>query len=301
MKKPEDLSRIPKEVEEFNLEEEKQLLFSNEWVKFSKSYKKFQKSAFQSPLPFDPRSNAIHWGFAVGRLCREIAFGYCWMNAYAKYYREQMSPDAQPANVDFHVSYFADNSITRIASCRDKIALMVWAYYCPFNPEKKTEVLDYAKVLDRLKHPLRFGLSLKDCKRFLQQLEKLQDSDIIRMVHYRHLKIHRMEPRIEIYGAQPHHGLSYMFSLYEKDEIAKWERELEKQYPNDEHRKRIANNCHINGVLFDRRKIESSIWSYEEVQQKLYRCLTRLLVVTAECFDLLRSRSPLKKKKRTGV
>jgi hypothetical protein len=197
------LNIVLKEVERLYGKEEKLLLSSKEWLTFIKSYYGFLKSAFRASLPFDPRFNAVHWGFGVGGLCREIAFGYCWMNAYATYYTSKIPPSAQPANVPFHVSYFADNSITRIDSCRDKIALMVWAFYCSFNPENRSETLDYISVLDRLKHPSRFGLSLKNHQGLVKYLEMLRGQDFNRMVRYRHLKIHRMEPRIEIYGVKP--------------------------------------------------------------------------------------------------
>jgi hypothetical protein len=304
MKKPEDITGVSKEVERLYFEEERLLLSSKEWVSFSKSYTGFRKSAFKASLPFDPRFNAVHWGFAVGGLCREIAFGYCWMNAYATHYTSQTPPTAQPANVHFHLSYFADNSITRVTSCRDKIALMVWAFYCSFNPEKRSEMLDYSMVLDRLKHPLRFGLSVKNHEVFIRQLETLQGPDFARMVTYRHLKIHRMELRIEIYGVKPHHGWDYMFPLYEKNEIARWERELQKLYPDQELRDHIAEGCHIDGVLYETRKVKDSLWGYEEVQPQLRGCLTKLLQAAGVCFDVLKSRSPLKKgraKDRIGM
>lgn len=137
MTKTRKLSEVSQEVEKLYAEEERLLLSSKEWLAFIKSYNGFRRVAYKASLPFDPRFNAVHWGFGINGLCREIAFGYCWMNAYATYYKSQTPPSAQPANVQFHVSYFADNSITRIDSCRDKIALMVWAFYCPFNPENR--------------------------------------------------------------------------------------------------------------------------------------------------------------------
>ena len=149
--KTKDLSEMSQEVESLYLEEEKLLFSSIEWGSFINSYDAFYKSAFNASLPFDPRFNAVHWGFAVGRLCREIVYGYCWMNAHARQYKSQTPPATQPANVHFHTSYSADNTVTRIDSCRDKIALMVWAFYCPFNPERRQEILDYGTVLDRLK------------------------------------------------------------------------------------------------------------------------------------------------------
>jgi hypothetical protein len=124
MSKSKRQQSILSEVEKLYLEENKKLVALEEWVDFDKSYGNFQKAAFRG-LPFDPKFNAVHWGFSVSGLCREIAFGFCWMNAYAGYYKSQVSPGTQPANVDFHLSYFADNCITRIDSCRDKIALMV--------------------------------------------------------------------------------------------------------------------------------------------------------------------------------
>ena len=299
MTKAANLSEISQEVEKLYMEEEKLFVSSKEWLTFSKSYSGFRKSAFKASLPFDPRFNAVHWGFGVSGLCREIAFGYCWMKAYAKYYRHQIPPTAQPANVGFHVSYFADNTITRIDSCRDKIALMVWAFYCPFNPEKRPETLEYHTVLDRLKYPLRFGLSLKNHQSLLSHLEKLQGQDFERMVTYRHRKVHRMEPRIEIYGVKPHHGWDYMFPLYKKNEIDRWEQELKKLYPDQEFRERIKKGCYIDGVLFDTRKIKDSLWSYDEVENQIRSCLVKLLQATAGCFDILRSRAPLKKKRKT--
>jgi hypothetical protein len=298
MTKTGNLSEVSQEVEKLYAEEERLLLSSKEWLAFVKSYNGFRKSAFKASLPFDPRFNAVHWGFGVSGLCREIAFGYCWMNAYTTYYKGQIPPSTQPANVQFHVSYFADNSITRIDSCRDKIALMVWAFFCPFNPENRPETLDYASVLDRLKHPLRFGLSLRNHKGLVSNLEMLRGQDFDRMVKYRHLKIHRMEPRIEIYGVKPHHGWDYIFPLYEKNEIARWERELKELYPDQEFREHIAKGCYIDGVLFETRKIKDNLWSYDEVQTHIRSCLAKLLQATAGCFDILRSRAPLKKKRK---
>jgi len=284
------------EVEKLYLEEEKNLVSLKEWTNFLKSYGVFQKAAFRASLPFDPRFNAVHWGFAVNSLCREIAFGFCWMNAYANHFKAQVGQGSQLANVDFHASYFADNCITRIDSCRDKIALMVWAFYCPFNPEKRHETLDYQLVLERLKYPLRFGLNLKGQEDFIELLEILKGKDFDRIETYRNYKIHRIEPRIEIYGVKPHHGWDYMFPLYEKREIQEWEKELEKRYPDNNFREHIKKGCHINGVLFEMRKIKDSLWDYADVSIQIRTSLIKLLKASAGCFTILPRRSPLRKK-----
>lgn len=113
---------IPPIVEQNFLEEQKKITSCREWISFSNAYMSFRKAARKAPLPFDPKFNAVLWAFDVVELCKEIAFGYSWMNSYAESYKKQISPGSQPAHVDFHVSYFADNCITRIDSCRDKLA-----------------------------------------------------------------------------------------------------------------------------------------------------------------------------------
>lgn len=288
------------QVEKLYLEEEKKLVSSKERIDFSKSYSAFRKAAFKGALPFDPRFNSVHWGFAVSGLCREIVFSFCWMNAYARHYKSQVQPGTYPADVDFHVSYFADNCITRIDSCRDKIALMVWAFYCPFNPEKRGETLDYHTVVQRLKYPLGFGLTLNNHGIFLKHLETLKGKDFGRIEIYRNYKVHRIEPRMEIYGVKSHHGWDYMFPLYDKKEIEKWEKELAQQYPDKQFRKRIKKGCHIKGVLFERRKTSDSLWDYDEVCKHIQSSMTKLFKASAGCFRVLTRRSPLRKRQKVA-
>ena len=220
------------------------------------------------------------------------------MQAHAKLYKEKVGKGSQPAHVDFHVSYYADNCITRIDSCRDKLALMIWAYYCPFNPEKKDETPDYQKIVDRLKYPVKFGITLKNHTSFLRILEDLKGLDFTRVEKYRHFKIHRIEPRIEIYGVESHHGWSYMIPLIQEKDISKWELELEKQYPDKRFREHIKKGCYIKGVLFDRRKIEDSIWNYDEVQKHIKSCMQKLLLASGAAFQVLMNRTPLKSRRK---
>jgi hypothetical protein len=220
------------------------------------------------------------------------------MKAYARYYRQKVTRNSQPAHVDFHVSYFADNCITRINSCRDKLALMVWAFYCPFNPENRDEVLDYTRIIERLKYSVKFGVTIKNHSMFLASLEKLKGRDFNRIQKYRHFKIHRMEPRIEIYGVATHHGWDYMIPILNPTDIRKFDRKLSKQYPDEQFRDIIKKRCYINGVLFDTKRIEDSIWDFEELEGHIKSCSIKLLKTTSECFQVLSNRSPLKIKKR---
>lgn len=286
---------IPSGVEQNFIKERDKIFSCREWISFSKSSNNLYKTSSKGALPFDPKFNALLWAFDVKKLCLEIIFSYCWMNSYAEYYKKQVSPGSQPAHVNFELSYFADNCITRIDSCRDKLALMIWAFYCPYNPEKKQEVLDFEQIVERLRYPIKFGLKLKNQKQFLKYLKILQGTDFDRIERYRHLKIHRREPRIEIYGVELHHDWSYMLPLVDKKDIARWEKELEKQYPDPQHRERIRKRSYLHGVLFEKRKIKDRLWDFAEVQKHIRSCLIKLLKASDGCFRALRGRSPLKK------
>jgi hypothetical protein len=230
----------------------------------------------------------VHWAFDVSSLCRQIALSYLWVNAYAQFYKETITPGSLPAHTNFYVSYFADNCITRIDSSRDKLALLVWAFYCSFNPER--QVLDYPKIVEKLEHPAESGLRLLKAQPFLSCLKLLQGQDFQRIERYRHLKIHRREPRIEIYGVAPHHDWSYMFPLTEEKEIVRWEKDLEKLYPDPSFRERVKKGCYIHGTLFEQRKIKDRLWNYSDVEKDLNSCVFKLLSATSTCFRILGQR-----------
>ncbi len=298
MKKHKEKKSIFGAVEILFNEEEQRIVATDNWRLFKWASQSIYKAAHKGALPFDYRFNAVHWAFAVDSLCRQIVYSYCWMKAFAKFYENTIKRDSQFGHVDFHVSYYAENCITRIDSCRDKLALMVWAYYCPFNPEKKLETLTYESVVERLLYPARFALSIKNHKAFLTQLQKLNDQHFQRMEQYRHLKIHRIEPRIEMYGVKSHHGWSYMFPLFSQKEIDRWDQGLENEYPNKELRDIVKNNCYVAGTLFETRKIKDSIWDYSEIENHTEICIDKLLDATGNCLKILRSRAPLKANKK---
>ncbi len=265
-----------------------------EWNRFLRISISFIDKAYRSGIQFDPKFNVVHWAISVIGLCKEIAYSYCWLKAYEKKYKNENTPNSLPAHVDFRVGYFSDNCITRIDSCRDKIALMVWSYFCNFNPEKRNEVLDFKSVYDRMKFPKKYGLKWKNPEKFLKILEKLNDSRFNRIERYRNLKIHRLEPRIEIYGVKKHHGWPYMIPLYAKDEIKRFEIDLKKKVTKHHSLEKLKEECTFDGVLYDHRKIKDSIWNYEEVSKLIETWLKILSSCTADCLEILKKRSPLR-------
>lgn len=287
-------SVIPEEVIENVLQEFETINSWEEWKRFRRSSESIQNAPSSGGLPFDPRFNAVHWAHDVAGLCRQIIYGYCWMNSYAIFYKNNVEIGSRPAHTNFHVTYYADNCVTRIDSCRDKIALMVWAYFSSFNPENKREVLDYQQVRARLRAPVKFGLTLKKAESFLKYLEMLHGNEFKRLENYRHPKVHRREPRIEIYGVRPHHDWPYMIPLVEPSEIERFKEKLIEMYPDQRLRMHVEAGCKIQGVFFDQRTLKDRLWSYSSIRNSIKSCAKKLLVAGDGCFRILRRRAPLR-------
>lgn len=284
-------------VEKKFVEVEKSFLSDINWKGYSKACDSIYEAAHRSVLPFDFRFNAVHWAFTVDSLCREIVYSFCWMKAFAIFYKNKSNQSSQIAHVDFHVSYYADNCITRIDACRDKLALMIWAFYCPFNPEKKPETLNYEGVVERLTYPVKYALNIKNQKPFLLHLTKLKSPEFKKIEKYRHYKIHRIEPRIEMFGVKSFHGWSYMFPLLSEKDINRWQKDLTKEYSNSELREMVEKGCYIDGTLFESRKIKDSIWDYSKIEEQIKICIINLIDASNNCYKILRSRAPLRKRK----
>ncbi len=247
--------------------------------------------ATEGEVPFDARYNAVSWAFDCLALACEIAYSYHWMEAHAA------TDDVKRKRILFYLRYFADNCITRIDSFRDKAALLVWAYHCPFNPERRPEVLEFEGVLERLRCPTRFGLRIVNQGRFLNELEKLDAPCFKRAATYRHLKIHRLEPKILMWRPTESDGPSYMFPLFKTKEIEDWQRRLKKQYPDDHLRHAVEENCYIDGTLFDRRQAKGEHWHYKEVEKFTHNCVDTCIDVAMGLSAILRRRAPLRNKK----
>lgn len=215
------------------------------------------------------------------------------MVACSEVYKQRNREGAQPSDTNFEVQYFSDNAVSRIDSCRDKLALLAWSFYCAFNPEEK--VLDYGQVIERLKYPIKFGLNLKGHEAFLRQLLPLQGNDFKRIEQYRHLKIHKREPRIEIYGVKPHHDWSYMIPLTDPGEIKAWRARVAKQGSSASW---VERNSRIRGVIFDRKVLKGRLWSFNEIKADVENCLLKLLKATGGCCRILQSRRPIRRSRR---
>jgi hypothetical protein len=268
--------------------------FVNEprWTGFCRAYRSLLGAI--EVLPFDPRFNAVHWALDAQYLCRQVAYSFLWMSAYGDYYRQHLQPGQRMSDEDFHVQYYADAAIVLIDSCRDKTALAAWAYYASFNPEAR--VLDYEDVLDRLRCPARHGLTIRNRKPFLDALEPLSAACFGKVVRYRNLKVHRREPRIQVYDVAHHHGWGYVVPCFDDKERQRLRESIKKQYPDASRRGAAIRNSEVNGVLYDRRRLKDALWKYHDVRGFVQECLEQLLASVELTMRILRRRDPIRRR-----
>ncbi len=242
-------------------------------------------------IPFDWRYNAVHWAVNVQNICLEIRYSIAWMRAFARYSSECEADDRWSA--EGHVSYYGDNAATRISSCRDKIALLAWSYYCPFNPDKKDEILSFEPIRERFTNPIRFGLKLGGHQAFLAELNKLIHANFERALGYRHRKVHKMEPRVMLRKPEKPDHLSYMVTLTTDKEIRIFDDELAITYPDERFRAAVRERCFQDGVLFDRRAPDQLLWYFNDFDEFAYSCWKSLCDAAAGSCQILLGREPL--------
>ncbi|MFQ5734808.1 MAG: hypothetical protein ACE5KM_22980 [Planctomycetaceae bacterium] len=247
--------------------------------------------SLEGHVPWDWRYNATHWALDVGDVCNEIRYSIAWMRASAEYASECNDNDRRSA--EFLVSYYADNAATRISSCRDKLALLAWSYYCPFNPDKKGEVLNFEQVRERLTTPVRFGLRFEGHEAFLVELNKLVGPSFQQAKTYRDRKVHRMEPRVMLRSPEAPDQSSYMIPLEGDGDIRRFDEKLAEKYPDEDDRAHIRAGCYVDGVLFDRRAPEDLLWHFEDFDQFTNACWKCLCDATAGSCEILHSREPM--------
>ena len=245
--------------------------------------------ATRGDIPFDPRYNAVNWAEDCLGLANEIAYSFCWMEAHAA--TDAVAPDANL----FGLCYHADNCIMRIDSFRDKAALLAWAYYCPFNPERKEEVLRFEEIVARLRCPIRFGLSISNQRGFLKELERLEAACFKQVEQYRHLKIHRLEPKI-VMRERRGSDRSYLFLLSTEKEIKNLEKRLNKDYSDPRAQALMKRQCLIARVYFDSRPSKNEFWFYKDVRDFTRQCTYACIDTARALSALLRRRAPLRGK-----
>ena len=297
---PEELRRfVPDRVVLLATQEHKRIEHLPAWQSFKTSYGVLWKAATRDSFPWDWRFNAVHWAVDVAKLCRETAYGMIWMKAYAHDFTLRVPKGSLPSHNAMQVMYFLDNTIVRMCSCRDKLALMVLAHFKPFTPEAEN-LMPYHRILGNLTSPAPGKGAYRGSSPFLKALRTLDCRDFERLKKYRDLKVHRREPRVEMYGVEPHHDWGYMLPVEDERSKRRFMRSLAKLYPDRDLRETVKSGCLIGGKLFDRRRLQGRCWAYKPLLSKMVSSYTKLLLASAGCFRLLRRRAPLRRARRTS-
>ncbi len=183
------------------------------FIKFDRKYRRMRASI--RSLPHDPKFNSFHWLRDCWILGREIEFSVSKMEERAEEYRRQVAEGDRPEHVDRLVSYYADNAVLRLMSFRDKLALCLWSFFNDFNPYQRGKLLNLESVvkrLSRMKSARRVGEG-----RALAILKPLRQREPKILSKCRHLKVHRREPRVELYSVAQHHDWPYLVHLEGKN------------------------------------------------------------------------------------
>jgi len=210
--------------------------------------------------------NTFHWANDVLHLADQLIFGYTKLKSHYLAYKEFTTDGESPSNTYGPVSFYSDSCILNLYSMRDKISLLVWSYFHPFNPKVKNEVLTYLDIVKRLKAPRNFGFNFNGQNEYVTALNEMSkgNNQFLLLEKYRHYKTHRWEPRIEIYGVKNHHGFPYSIVEYENDDVS----------PSIEYK-----------------KIDEVIWSYSKVDKLILDCMVNSFRSASLCFDLLSNRT----------
>ena len=106
-------------------------------------------------------------------------------------------------------------------------------------------------------------------------------------------KIHRVEPRVMMRRPESCDERSYMFVATTEKEVRAMDKELEEWYPDNSLRAAVRENCHIDGVLFDRRSPRELLWHFDEFDQFAYSCWKNLCDAAAGSCEILLTRKSI--------
>lgn len=261
---------------------------STELISFLRNYNKIRDRWSQ---PFDPRFNAFHWIADCRVLVNEIEHSYKEMVYWAEDYKKKYQPGEHPSDANPKVNYYAGNTIIRLFAFREKVGLALYSYYADINPYKENtpglyEVINRLGVLVRTAGP--------GSEKALAILQAAFDGTPSELKRYRDYKVHRREPRIELFGVKPHHDFPYLVSVFSEKDKALFEKEMISTFPDPHVRAARIKGSTINGVIYRNLKSEENkrLFNYTSVSNdiKQYRCIC--YSAASEATSFLNRRKP---------
>ena len=245
-------------------------------------------------LPHHPIRNVVIWSYDLASLLGEAILSLKNMMSAARFYRSTTEENLLPSHTDKFVSFYANVLFVLIETIKDKIGLMAYSSLEDFDPVGETYLPNYEMTLKKLKETSKDDNSSHRkwvADALLSKILLLdKNADFNYVERFRHSKIHRMEPRIEIFGIKPHHDWPYLVKISKDDvslEIKKIDEDLKRSQPNEETRNRIIKGCFNKGILYVDKKVEGRLFSYDEVEEKSIKCLKMLLIAVTGCFKVI--------------
>ena len=279
--------KIRKEVQSEIQEWSERKVLYQELDSFSKNVNKW------SGLPFHPIRNVAAWGDDITIVLGEMILSVINMMSAARFYKDNVPQTTQPSHNDEFLSYYAKNVFVLIETFKDKIGLLVLSLFEDFDPNSEW-LADFEKVMKKLKTYLsssndyiKFNADLLLKK--LSPLGKEVNIEFEFVEEFRNQRIHKMEPRIEIYGKKPFQDWRYLFKIDKSlvsDELIRLDKELSISYPDERIRKDVINGCFIKGELYVDKKL-SRLYSYSEIEDAAIKCAKILMSVSADCFKVI--------------
>jgi hypothetical protein len=216
------------------------------------------------------------------------------MEKNANEYMKRTAKSDSPQHTDFHVAYYADNAVIGVFSLRDKLALALWSYFVDFNPYEDIRLADLGGVVKGLTELSRAGgKSGRKARELLLPLLGLPKS----LRAYRHMKIHRREPRIEIYGVAAHHDWPYLVAVVDEADHDRFREELRRVYPDPKLRRAVERGCIVRGVTYRTLDLRENkrLMTYRSLHNALLSYRRICYAVAADAILFLRRRAPFRR------
>jgi hypothetical protein len=271
-------------VEELVKARSEEIYFGLRSIGIVDSWESFWSMACKKGSPFHPTGNAVHWLVSTWKLHREIVYAYASMEVHARRYKEAIAAEAWPSHTDGFVSYFADDCTVRLDAVRDKLALGMLSLYDAVDVSKR--VPDCHGVISRLENYERSGepkeLWLDP---IVKSLKSLNGSPWGLIENLRTLKIHRLEPRIELYGARAFHKDRYLAKIESKEGFDRLRDRVTELYGTGDLAEIVFHGCSIDGIFYSDDGVDR-VFGYDEIEKTCFQCMTIVSSALSACFKL---------------
>ena len=246
-------------------------------------------------IPFDWRFSSMAYINDTYSLLKETIYSYTSMLAAQRIYLKHVKEDGEARHVPFLMNYYASDALFRIPAVKDKLMMSYYCYFYYHDVEEPYETKNIKKRLieqskkkdaNALKKPLRLFL-------------KSFDSDWWKkVIKFRHMEAHRLDPKIEAYTIKGHHDWSYLKMISEQDALKNarhlfltgYSLEDRNNMPSEiqfEQTKFYLKNQWFQGHYFEQVTPRSRLEEFRVIEPFFRVCINDLVRFSSELFKAL--------------